>query len=72
MMKQTTDHSLDKSFTVTLFMPYAKFEKVKTREDVRLFFQQQFPDALELMGEDLLNELFFKNPIGSLVSVKVR
>ncbi len=61
----------DKSFTVTLFMPFEKFEKVKQSEALVVeFFRDNFPDALDLMGERLLVETFFKNPIGSLMSVK--
>jgi kynurenine 3-monooxygenase len=41
--------NLDKSFTITLFMPVAMFESLQTKEDVRRFFTTYFPDALRLM-----------------------
>ncbi len=41
--------NLDKSFTITLFMPSPMFEALKTKEDVRKFFEEHFPDALDLM-----------------------
>lgn len=43
--------NLDKSFTGTLFMPMSKFEELKTRDDALLFFQQMFPDSIDLFGE---------------------
>ena len=52
-------------------MPYAKFETIKTDADVLEFFRQEFPDSIPLLGEKNLVEMFFSNPIGSLVTVKV-
>jgi kynurenine 3-monooxygenase len=63
--------NLDKSFTCTLFFPFegdASFAKLKTKEDVELFFQKTFPDAVSLMP-DYIND-FFNNPTSSLVTVK--
>lgn len=63
--------NLDKTFTCTLFFPFkgeASFEKLKTAEDVKLFFEKTFPDAVPLMP-DYVNE-FFVNPTSSLVTVK--
>lgn len=34
----------DGSFTCTLFMPFADFERLTTPEEVTSFFEQQFPD----------------------------
>ena len=62
----------DKSFTVTLFMPWDKFEAIKTKEDLLSFFEATFPDSLPVMGKDLLIGEYFKNPKGSLISIKVR
>jgi kynurenine 3-monooxygenase len=59
------------SFTCTLFLPYEgalSFEKLKTKEDVKLFFETYFADALPIMPQYL--EDFFENPIGNLVTVK--
>lgn len=63
--------NLDGDFTCTLFLPFTgekSFEKLKTREDVKKFFEEEFPDAVPLMPS-LLND-FFINPVSSLVTVK--
>ncbi|KAJ3226024.1 kynurenine 3-monooxygenase, mitochondrial precursor [Clydaea vesicula] len=39
----------DKSFTVTLFMPWEKFENIKTKDDLLAFFEENFPDCIPLM-----------------------
>ena len=62
--------NLDHSFTISLFMPTAHFEKIKTREDIVQLFQDNFPDALAIIGEDRLVKDFQQNPIGSFLSVK--
>jgi len=41
--------NLDKTFTVTLFMPWKNFKKLKTMKQVGEFFTKFFPDSLELM-----------------------
>lgn len=43
--------NLDKSFTGTLFMPFSKFDELKTRADALKFFQDMFPDSIDLFGE---------------------
>jgi kynurenine 3-monooxygenase len=63
--------NVDKSFTVTLFMPWAKFDSIKTPQDLTNFFESTFPDALNLIGKDTLVKDYFKNPKGSLISIKV-
>lgn len=60
----------DKSFVATLFMPFEIFESLTTREKLLEFFQDKFPDALKLMGEDALVETFFKLKPLNLVSIK--
>lgn len=58
------------SFTVTLFLPNEgepSFETLQTKEDVRLLFEQKFPDALKLIEN--LEETFFANPTGSLATL---
>ncbi len=62
--------NLDGSFTVTLFLPTAgdpSFASLHTPEAVQAFFQQNFPDALQLLP-DLVNE-FFEHPTGLLGTV---
>ncbi|CAO3571101.1 unnamed protein product [Mortierella alpina] len=60
----------DKSFTVTLFMPFANFEMIHNKDDLLKFFEEYFADAIQLMGKDLLIKEYFKNPKGSLVMVR--
>ena len=62
--------NIDKSFTVTLFMPWKQFELIKTQSDLISFFQTHFADSILLLGQDLLVTSYFKNPHGSLVSIK--
>jgi kynurenine 3-monooxygenase len=63
--------NLDKTFTCTLFFPFegpASFDRLKTEDEVRVFFEENFPDAVPLM-KDYIHE-FFHNPTSSLVTVK--
>ena len=61
----------DASFTCTLFWEFAgprSFETMKDDDDVRRFFDEEFPDAVPLMPT--LLEDFRGNPTGSLVTVR--
>ena len=61
----------DGSFTCTLFWEFAgphSFESTKTDDDVRRFFDEEFPDAVPLMPT--LLEDFRENPTGSLVTIR--
>lgn len=63
--------NLDKTFTCTLFFPFAgelSFDKLDTEKKVKDFFGKNFPDAISFMP-DHVNE-FFSNPTSSLVTVK--
>jgi kynurenine 3-monooxygenase len=63
--------NMDGSFTCTLFFPFEgehSFAALSDRKKVREFFAKIFPDALELMPT--LEEDFFNNPTGSLVTVR--
>ncbi|TPX38071.1 kynurenine 3-monooxygenase [Synchytrium microbalum] len=62
--------NIDKSFTVTLFMPWSGFDAIKTELDLVTFFEKTFPDALALIGRELLVQEYFGNPKGSLISLK--
>lgn len=44
--------NLDKSFTSTLFAPQAIIGQLTSRQAILDFFAKEFPDALQLMGED--------------------
>jgi kynurenine 3-monooxygenase len=61
----------DGSFTCTLFWEFEgqrSFATTKTDEDVRHFFDEEFPDAVPLMPT--LLEDFRQNPTGSLVTIR--
>ena len=61
----------DGSFTCTLFWEFEgprSFATTKTDEDVRRFFEEEFPDAVPLMPT--LLEDFRDNPTGSLVTIR--
>lgn len=63
--------NLDGSFTLTLFFAHegpTSFEKLRTREAVETFFNEQFPDAVPLMPT--LIDDFFTNPESSLMMVR--
>jgi kynurenine 3-monooxygenase len=63
--------NLDGSFTCTLFFPFegeTSFESIKTEADVKKFFAETFPDAMELMPT--LVEDYFENPTSSLVTIR--
>jgi kynurenine 3-monooxygenase len=61
----------DGSFTCTLFYHFEgpeSFAELRSDEDVRRFFEQQFPDAVPLMPT-LLGD-FRANPTGSMITVR--
>ncbi|MBX3164166.1 MAG: FAD-dependent monooxygenase [Bacteroidetes bacterium] len=61
----------DGNFTCTLFLPFEgekSFATLKTKEQVKKFFDEEFPTAVPLMPT--LLEDFFNNPTSSLVTVK--
>jgi kynurenine 3-monooxygenase len=61
----------DGSFTCTLFWEFegpCSFATTKTDDDVRRFFEEEFPDAVPLMPT-LLDD-FRHNPTGSLVTIR--
>jgi kynurenine 3-monooxygenase len=61
----------DGSFTCTLFWEFKgprSFATVNTDEEVRAFFEEEFPDAVPLMPT--LLEDYWQNPTGSLVTIR--
>jgi len=61
----------DGSFTCTLFWEFKgprSFESTTTDDDVRRFFDEEFPDAVALMPT--LLEDYRENPTGSLVTIR--
>jgi len=62
----------DRTFSVAIFLPFKTFESLDTKEKLVSFFMKLFPDALPLIGEDRLVQEYFKNPTGSLMSLKCK
>lgn len=63
--------NIDGNFTCTLFFPFEgekSFASIKTREQVKRFFEEEFPDAVPLMPT--LVDDYMNNPVSSLVTVK--
>lgn len=62
--------NLDKSFTVTLFLPNlgeTSFDSIQSHKDLDKLFKDKFPDVLPLIP-DLMSD-YFSNPIGNLGTV---
>ena len=60
----------DKTFTLTLFMPFKVFESIDTVEDLLAFFMKHFQDSVPKIGINKLVRDYFNNPTGNLMSVK--
>lgn len=60
----------DKSFTVTLFMPFEKFERITNEWELLDFFKKNFNDSIDLIGRDELVNTFFNNKPNSLITIK--
>lgn len=62
--------NLDGSWTVTLFMPFEKFNALTTSDKLLSFFNTTFPDFLALTtSSQLIKDFFRKQPL-PLISVK--
>lgn len=64
--------NLDKSFTSTLFAPQDILSKLTTRAAILDFFKDEFPDALDVLGQDNVVETLLprKGKGSSLSSIK--
>ncbi|XP_068629342.1 kynurenine 3-monooxygenase [Battus philenor] len=62
----------DKTWTVTLFMPFVKFNEIDSEEKLLSFFGKNFADAIPLIGKKKLIEDYFSGSALPLVSVKCR
>ncbi|KAF5307259.1 hypothetical protein FQR65_LT06975 [Abscondita terminalis] len=60
----------DKSWTLTLFMPFEKFNALDTSDKVLDFFYETFPDSVPLIGEEKLITEFYRIPPSALISIK--
>ncbi|KAJ2706601.1 kynurenine 3-monooxygenase, mitochondrial precursor [Coemansia sp. IMI 203386] len=62
--------NVDKTFTCTLFMPWAQFDQIESSGGIEAFFSAYFPDALKLMGRETVRAEYASNPKGSLMYIK--
>uniref|UniRef100_A0A336K959 Kynurenine 3-monooxygenase n=2 Tax=Culicoides sonorensis TaxID=179676 RepID=A0A336K959_CULSO len=62
----------DRSWTVTLFMPFKNFESISNESDLLAFFNEYFQDAIDLIGEKRLIADFFKIKPQHLVQIKCK
>lgn len=60
--------NLGGSFTMTLYMSEERFETLKTKEQVRSFFEAEYPDSVSLMPG--FEDEFFENPQGKLGTLR--
>ena len=61
----------DRSWTVTLFMPWDIFDTLDSPGKLIEFFETYYPDSIPLIGKDRLVRDFFSIKPSPLVSVKV-
>lgn len=61
----------DKSWTVTLFMPFTKFANITTADELIEFFTEYFPDSIPLIGKKRLINDYFRATPQHLISIKV-
>ena len=61
----------DRSWTVTLFMPFDIFEQLTTASQLVNFFETHYPDSVPLIGKDRLVKDFFASKPSALISIKV-
>ncbi|KDQ60731.1 hypothetical protein JAAARDRAFT_31708 [Jaapia argillacea MUCL 33604] len=62
----------DKTFTCTLFAPTSELDQLSDNERFKNWFRANFPDALELIGEQRLLDDFARNPRSPLISIKAK
>ena len=61
----------DRSWTITLFMPFTQFEALDSPTRLLKFFTQQFPDSIPLIGKRRLVVDYFDATPSTLLSIKV-
>lgn len=60
----------DKTFTITLFMPFSTFETITDSNTLLDFFQDNFQDSIPLLGKEQMIQDYFQNKALPLVYVK--
>lgn len=61
----------DNTFTGNIFAPFSTLDKLKTPQELLDFYQEQFPDLLELIGKEKLVKDYFEREPKTLISIKV-
>lgn len=64
--------NLDRSFTVTLFMPFTIYDEVGTEERLLAFFERHFADSIPLLTRSGLIASFFNAKPSPLISIKCK
>lgn len=59
----------DGSFTSTFFGPWELTESLNKSEIIEKFFNENFPDAIKLIGIENIIKVFLENPKGALMQV---
>lgn len=62
----------DHTFTCTLFMPYNILDKISDPDEAVRFFQQNFPDSIELIGENQIRTVMSSSRPSPLISIKCK
>lgn len=62
----------DHTFTCTLFMPYDILDKISEPEEAIQFFQLNFPDSIDLIGEEQIRTVLSTSRPSPLISIKCK
>jgi len=60
----------DKTFTITLFMPFTTFESITDTQSLLDFFHTNFQDSIPLLGKERMIQDYFSNKALPLIYVK--
>ena len=60
----------DKTFTITLFMPYKLFNEIQSDEDISQLFEREFPDSIPLIGKENIIKEYHQNSVSGLINIK--
>ncbi|KAK9884504.1 hypothetical protein WA026_007345 [Henosepilachna vigintioctopunctata] len=60
----------DGSWTVTLFMSLEKFKEIDSKKKLKIFFEQHFPDAIDIIGKEALEREFLSSSPNYFISLK--
>ncbi|XP_071549327.1 kynurenine 3-monooxygenase isoform X1 [Panulirus ornatus] len=60
----------DRTWTVSLFMPFEIYDEINTPELLLEFFKANYPDAIDMIGRERLIRDFFANKPFAMITVK--